>query len=114
ALAVLTALLTFIPYIGPLIATVPIVAVGFAEGMQTGLIILVAYVVIQILEGDVLVPMIQQKAVNLAPAFLISMQVLLSVIFGIVGLTLAAPLTIVAMVAVQKLWVEHTLGEKVT
>jgi predicted PurR-regulated permease PerM len=114
ALAVLTALLTFIPYIGPLIATVPIVAVGFAEGTQTGLIILVAYVVIQIIEGDVLVPMIQQKAVNLAPAFLISMQVLFSVIFGIVGLILAAPLTVVAMIAVQKLWVEHTLGEKVT
>ncbi|MFN3847042.1 MAG: AI-2E family transporter [Paracoccaceae bacterium] len=114
ALAVLTALLTFIPYIGPLIATVPIVAVGFSQGTQTGLIILVAYIVIQIIEGDVLVPMIQQKAVNLAPAFLISMQVLLSVVFGIVGLTLAAPLTIVAMVAVQKLWVEHTLGEKVT
>lgn len=113
ALAVLTALLTFIPYLGPLIATVPIIAVGFAAGLQTGLIILVGYIVIQIIEGDVLVPMIQQKAVNLAPALLIAMQVLLGVIFGIVGLVLAAPLTIVVMVAVQKLWLEHILGEKV-
>jgi len=30
------------------------------------------------------------------------------------GLILAAPLTIVAMVTVQKLWVEHTLGDKMT
>jgi predicted PurR-regulated permease PerM len=112
ALAVVTALLTFVPFIGPLIATVPILAVGFAEGMQTGLIVLVGYVVIQTIEGNILVPMIQQKAVNLAPALLIAVQVLFSLIFGIVGLILAAPLTIVAMVAVQKLWVEHTLGEQ--
>ncbi|WP_170314651.1 AI-2E family transporter [Aquibium carbonis] len=111
ALAVLTALLTFIPFIGPLIATVPIVAVGFVEGTQTGLIVLAGYIIIQNIEGNVLVPMIQQKAVNLAPALLISVQVLLSLVFGVAGLILAAPLTIVAMVAVQKLWVEHTLGE---
>jgi predicted PurR-regulated permease PerM len=70
--------------------------------------------VIQNIEGNVLVPMIQQKAVDLAPALLIAVQVLLSLIFGVVGLILAAPLTVVAMVAVQKLWVEHTLGEKLT
>jgi predicted PurR-regulated permease PerM len=113
ALAVLTALLTFIPFVGPLIATVPVVAVGFAEGVQTGVIVLVGYFVIQNIEGNVLVPMIQHKAVDLAPALLIAVQVLFSLIFGVVGLILAAPLTIVAMVAVQKLWVEHTLGEKV-
>jgi len=112
ALAVVTALLTFIPFLGPLIATVPIVAVGFAEGVQTGIIVLLGYIVIQNIEGNVLVPMIQDKAVNLAPALLIAVQVLFSLIFGVVGLILAAPLTIVAMIAVQKLWVEHTLGEK--
>lgn len=112
-LAVLTALLTFVPVLGPLIATVPIVAVGFAEGMQTGLIVLAGYIFIQNIEGNVLVPMIQQKAVDVAPALLIAVQVLLGLIFGVPGLILAAPLTIVAMVAVQKLWVEHALGEKV-
>ena len=111
ALAVLTALLTFVPFLGPLIATVPIVAVGFAEGTQTGLIVLVGYIVIQTIEGNIITPMIQQQAVDLAPALLIAMQVFLSLIFGVTGLMLAAPLTIVAMVAVQKLWVEHMLGE---
>lgn len=113
ALAVLTALLTFIPFLGPLIATVPIVAVGFTEGMETGLIVLAGYIVIQTVEGNVITPMIHQKAVDLPPALLISVQVLLSLIFGVVGLILAAPLTIVAMVSVQKLWVEYTLGETV-
>lgn len=111
ALAVLTALLTFVPFLGPLIATVPIVAVGFAEGTQTGLIVLAGYLVIQNIEGSFITPMIQKKAVNLAPALLITTQVLLSLAFGIVGLILAAPLTIAAMVSVQKLYVEHVLGE---
>ncbi len=112
-IAVLTALLTFIPFIGPLIAGVPVIAVGFAAGMQTGWIVLVGYVLIQNIEGSLIGPMIQQRAVNLAPALLIAVQVLLSLVFGAMGLILAAPLTIVAMVAVQKLWVEHTLGERV-
>ncbi|MDO9637978.1 MAG: AI-2E family transporter [Pseudotabrizicola sp.] len=111
ALAVLTALLAVVPFIGPLIATVPIVAVGFAEGAVTGAIVLGGYIVIQTIEGEILTPLIQQRAVNLAPALLIAVQVVLTLIFGVAGLILAAPLTIVAMVAVQKLWVEHTLGE---
>lgn len=114
ALAVLTALLTFVPFLGPLIATVPIVAVGFAEGTQTGLIVLAGYLVIQNIEGSFITPLIQKKAVNLAPALLITTQVLLSLAFGIVGLILAAPLTIAAMVSVQKLYVEHVLGEDCT
>jgi predicted PurR-regulated permease PerM len=113
ALGVLTALLSIVPYIGTLVAAVPIVAVGFAEDVQTGVIVLIGYIIIQTVEGDVLTPMIQQQAVNLAPALLISMQLLMGLIFGVAGLILAAPLTIVAMVAVRKLWVEHTLGEKV-
>ena len=111
-IAVLTAMLTFIPFIGPLLAAVPIIAVGFAAGMQTGWIVLIGYLLIQNIEGSVIGPMIQQRAVNLAPALLIAVQVLLSLVFGVMGLILAAPLTIVGMVAVQKLWVEHTLGER--
>jgi len=113
-LAFLTAILTFIPYIGPLMAAVPVIAVGFTAGMQTGLIVLAGYLVIQNLEGSVVSPLIQQKAVHLPPALLIALQVMLSLVFGVLGLILAAPLTVVIMVAVQKLWVEHTLGERVT
>lgn len=110
-LGVLTALLTFIPFLGPLIAAVPIVIVGFTEGPQVGMIVLVFYLVVQNIEGNFIVPMIQHRAVHLAPALLISAQVLMGVLFGAVGLILAAPLTVVAMVAVKKLYMEDVLGE---
>lgn len=77
ALAVLTALVTVVPFIGPLIATVPIVAVSFAESTKTGLIVLAGYIVIENIEGNVVTPMIQQRAVNLPPASLIGLKVLL-------------------------------------
>lgn len=111
SLGVLTGLLTLIPFLGPIIAGVPVIIIGFAAGTQTGLIVLAFYLVVQNLEGNVLVPLIQRRAANLAPALLIGMQVLMGALFGIVGLILAAPLAVVGMVAVQKLYVEDVLGD---
>jgi predicted PurR-regulated permease PerM len=111
SLGVLTALLTFIPVLGPIIAAVPILIVGFAEGLQTGMIVLVFYLVVQNVEGNFLVPMIHHRVVNLAPVLLISVQILMSMMFGIIGLIMAAPLTLVAMVMIKKLYVEDMLGE---
>lgn len=110
-LGLLTALLTFIPYIGPLIAAVPILLVAFADSTQVGLTVLVFYLIVQNLEGNLIVPLIQHRAVHLAPAVLISVQVLMGVLFGLLGVIVAAPLTVVAMVAVNKLYVEDVLGE---
>ncbi|HUE46732.1 MAG TPA: AI-2E family transporter [Aestuariivirgaceae bacterium] len=111
SLGVLAGLLTFIPFLGPILAGIPIVIVGFSEGLQTGLIVLVFFLVVQTLEGNFLGPMIQHRVVNLAPVLLISVQVLMSALFGAMGLVMAAPLTLVAMIFVKKLYVEDTLGE---
>jgi predicted PurR-regulated permease PerM len=111
-LGLLVALLTFIPFLGPIIAGIPVVLIGFAEGMQTGLLVLAFYLVLQNLEGNVLTPLIQQRAIHLPPALLISMQVLLSVLFGVAGLILAAPLAVVGMVAVNLLYIEDVLGDR--
>ena len=111
SLGVLTGLLTFIPFLGPIIAGIPIVIVGFSEGLQTGIIVLVFFLVVQNLEGNFLGPMIQHRVVNVAPVLLISVQVLMSALFGAMGLVMAAPLTLVAMIFVKKLYVEDMLGE---
>ncbi len=111
-LAVLTALLTFVPYLGPVIAGIPTVAIGFAEGTQTGLIVLVFFLVVQNIESNVIVPLIYHKAIHLAPAVTIAAQVLLGLVFGLAGFILAAPVTVLGMVLVQKLYVEAVLGEE--
>jgi predicted PurR-regulated permease PerM len=111
SLGVLTGVLTFIPFLGPILAGVPIIIVGFAEGLQTGLIVVAFFLVAQNLEGNVLGPMIQQRVADLPPVLGIAVQVLMSALFGAMGLIMAAPLTLVGMVVVRKLYVEDTLGE---
>ncbi len=113
SLGVLTALLTFIPFLGPIIAGIPIVIIGFAEGVQTGLIVLVFYLIVQNVEGNFLVPMIQHRVVNLAPALLISVQVLMGTLFGPLGLIMAAPVTVVGMILVKRLYVESPVDRGV-
>lgn len=109
-LGVLTAVLTFIPVIGPMIAGVPIVLVAFAQGVEIGLAVLVFYLVVQNLEGNFLVPLIIQRTAKTPPALLVAAQLLFTVLFGVPGLILGAPLTVAGMVAVQKLWVEGVAG----
>ncbi len=112
ALGVLTAVLTFVPYLGPIIAGVPVVAMGFAQGMETGWIVLVFFLVVQTIESNVVVPLIYQKAIKLAPAVTIAAQVALGLVFGIGGFILAAPLTVIGMVMVRKLYIEAVLHEE--
>lgn len=111
ALAVITALLTFIPYLGPIIAGIPTVAIGFADSYETGLIVLVFFLVVQNIESNVILPLVYQKAIRLPPAVAISAQVFFGLVFGVAGFILAAPVTVVIMVALEKLYVEAALGE---
>jgi predicted PurR-regulated permease PerM len=110
-LALLTAMLTFVPYLGPIIAAVPVVLVAFAEGPATALYVFVLYLAIQSFESYFVTPMVQQQAVYLPPALTIAVQILLGALFGIPGLILATPLAAVGLVLVRMLYVEDMLGD---
>jgi predicted PurR-regulated permease PerM len=71
------------------------------------------YIVLQSIEGYVLLPLLQRKAVEVPPVVLIGAQVLMGFTLGGVGLLLAAPLTAAAMVIVKMLYVEETLGDQI-
>lgn len=113
SLASLGAILTFVPIIGPLIAAVPAVMVGLAEGGSTALYVIILYSVIQALESYWITPYIHQKVVSLAPAWLLMAQLIMGAGFGILGLLLAPPLAVVAMMLVQMFYVRDVLGEPV-
>jgi predicted PurR-regulated permease PerM len=89
-----------------------VVPIDFTEGMQTGLMVLAFYLIVQNVEGNVVTPMIQHRAVELPPALLIATQVLFGTLFGALGLILAAPLAAVGLVAVNLLYIEGVLGER--
>ena len=98
-LGILTGLLAFLPNIGAIVSGVLIVLVGFSQGTETGLWAVGVYVVVQILDGYVIVPMVAKRSVDLAPALVLGAQLLFGALFGILGLALADP--IVAMIKVM-------------
>lgn len=97
-LGVLTGLLAFLPNIGSIISGVLTVLVGFSAGVDTGLWAIGVYAVVQTVDGYLIVPMVAKRAVDLAPALVLSAQLLFGALFGILGLTFADP--IVAMLKV--------------
>jgi predicted PurR-regulated permease PerM len=81
------------------------------QGTTTLVWVIALYVVVQTLESYLLTPLVQQRAVRLPPALIITAQVVLGLIFGGVGLLFATPLTAAVLVFVQILYVEDTLHE---
>jgi predicted PurR-regulated permease PerM len=101
-LGILTGLLAFIPNIGALIAGVLMVLVGFSGGTDMGLYTIFVYFFVQNIDGYVVVPMIARKTVDLAPALVLGMQLMMGIMFGILGLFLADPLLAMIKVALER------------
>lgn len=110
ALGMLAGLLTFVPYLGPLIAAVVAILVGLADGTGTAVWVALLYLGIQFAEG-MLEPLVQQRAVYLPPVLLLVSQLALGVLVGFVGIVLATPLAAALMVMVQMLYVEDVLQD---
>ncbi|MEZ5361879.1 MAG: AI-2E family transporter [Bryobacterales bacterium] len=111
--ALFTAVMTFIPNLGPVMSVIPPVLLGFAESPMTSVYVLVFYIVLQNAEGLVLTPKVQQHAASIPPALLLSVQLLLAALWGFYGLVVAAPLCAVGVVLVQMIYLEDHLGEDV-
>lgn len=112
-LALLAALLTFIPNIGPVLAAVPAVLTGLAQGPTLALYVALLYLGIQTVESYLITPLIQRRVVTLAPALLLTAQLALGLTLGVLGLLLATPLAVVLLVLVQMLYVEDVLGDRI-
>lgn len=112
-LGLIAGLLDVVPMIGPVIAGAPAVLLAFTVSPMTALWTLVLYLVVQQLQGNVLQPMIQQQAVNIPPAILLFSVVAAGMLFGMLGVLLASPLTITLFVVVQRVYVRTLLGKPI-
>jgi predicted PurR-regulated permease PerM len=110
-LGLIAGLLTFVPYLGPIAAGVPILAFAMLEGMDTMLLTLLAYTVIQQVEGNLFDPLILQRILHLPPVVTIVSQILGAVLAGPLGIAVATPLAAVGQVMVRRVYREEVLGE---
>ena len=90
--AIFCAITNLIPYFGPYIGGIPVVAVGFAMNPYVGLGCLITVLIVQILEGNILNPLIVGKAVSLHPITLMLSLLVFEYFFGILGMVIAVPI----------------------
>jgi predicted PurR-regulated permease PerM len=101
-LGILTGLLAFIPNIGAVISGALMVLVGFSGGFDMGLYTIFVYVLVQTFDGYVIVPLIARRTVDLAPALVLGAQLIMGILFGLLGLFLADPLMAMIKVALER------------
>jgi predicted PurR-regulated permease PerM len=101
----------FIPYLGPIVAAIPIALVAMPLGATPLIWAIVVYTIIQSIEGYVIGPLIQRQAVEIPPAWTLVAIVLLGALFGVMGIALAMPLVAIGRVAIIRFYVEDYLGD---
>ncbi len=113
ALGIIAALLEFVPTIGPVLSAVPAIAMGFLDSPEKALYVGLAYLVIQQLEGHILIPLLMKGGMDLPPVLTIVTQGLMALLFGFLGLMIAVPLLAAVMVPIKMLYVEDALGDEI-
>jgi predicted PurR-regulated permease PerM len=105
-LGILSGLLDFVPFIGPLLAAIPGILIAFSESPQVALYAALVYLTVQFVEGNLVLPLAEKWAVSLPPALTLLGIVAFGLVFGLLGVLFAMPLTVVTVVMVNKLYVD--------
>jgi predicted PurR-regulated permease PerM len=105
ALGIIAGILEFVPFFGPILSSLPAIAMGFLDGPEKALWVALAYLVIQQLEGNILIPLLMKEGLDLPPVLTIIGQSVMALAFGFVGLVIAMPLLGAVMVPIKLLYV---------
>lgn len=111
ALALIAGLAEFVPYVGPIAAAIPALLFAFTQSTSTALWTLLLYAAVQQLESNIIMPKVEKEMVNIPPAVFMFSVVGFGLLFGLLGILLAAPLTVVAFVAIRRLYLGEALNE---
>jgi len=111
-LGLIAGLLSFVPNFGPILSAVPAILLAFIDSPTSALSTAALFVGVQLVESNLVTPMIERRTVELPPVLTIASQLALAILFGAVGLILATPILAVVMVLVQTLYIQDVLGDE--
>ena len=94
--AVLCAITNIIPYIGPYLGGIPAVIIGLSMNYKMGLLVLIIVIIVQMVENNIVQPLIVSKNVDLNPIYILIGLIVFGKIFGIIGMILSTPIIIVS------------------
>lgn len=108
-LGILAGFFEFIPFVGPIASAIPGVLIALVQSPELALWTAAMYVFVQHSEAYLIQPLVQQYAVEVPAVVLLFALMAFAVLFGVVGIFFAAPMTVVGYVLVKRLYVVETL-----
>ena len=105
-------LLSFIPNFGPIISAIPALLLAFIDSPRTSLYVLLLFIGVQLIESNIVTPLIERETIELPPAVTIIFQLGLALLVGSLGLILATPLLAAILVVFQMVYIQDVLGDK--
>ncbi|MCD8511664.1 MAG: AI-2E family transporter [Bacillus sp. (in: Bacteria)] len=97
-LAVFIGLTNIIPYFGPIIGVIPVVFIALTESFQLVILGLVVNFIVQIIEGNLLAPVIVGKTLHMHPVLIIFALIVGGELGGVIGLIISVPILTVIRV----------------
>jgi len=94
-LGIISGILELFPYVGPVLAAIPGIILGFLQSPIFGLWVLIVYVVIQQIESYIIAPLVMGKVVSLNPIVVILALLIGERLGGVLGMVLSVPLAAV-------------------
>lgn len=113
-LGLFAGLAQFVPYVGPFVSAIPGLMIAAASGLDIFIWALVVYAGVQQIDDNFITPWIQQRIAGIPMALSLFALVAFGLLFGPVGIILATPLTLIAMVLVLSLYVRDVLGDDIS
>lgn len=110
ALGFIAGVTNFVPFIGPFLGAAPAIIFAFNVDMTMVLWTLGVAFAVQQIEGDLITPLVQRRTVSLPPALAMFAIVICGIVFGVLGVILAVPITVAVFVVIKKLYVREALG----
>ena len=111
-LGLVTGVLAFIPNIGAITSGILMIAVGFSAGYGHGIWCIIVYFLVHNIDAYVVVPYVARRTVDIAPAVLLAMQLLMAALFGILGVLFADPILATLKVVLIDVSKQHAAKEE--
>jgi len=104
-LGLITGLLEIVPNFGPVIAMIPGVLLAFTLSTKTAVIVALIYIACQTIVGNIALPLLQKKIINIPPALTLLSQLIMGTLSGLMGIVLAVPLLAILIIVVSELYI---------
>jgi predicted PurR-regulated permease PerM len=103
-LGLIAGALESVPYLGPLLAAVPALLLAISKGGMTPLWVVLAFILVQALENNVIMPLIIARSMKLHPVAVIFSMLLCVAAFGVLGVLVAAPMVAIVDILHDELY----------